>query len=288
MHPTLIKANIALFTGDRTETLRLLTEYRSQHPDHHNDPQVLWMYAHTHVNQEDCIQALRELVSVTDPNNRYSRMAQDYLALESDYQQKLAPSALPRLTPVTVWRAVVVLLLCGVIGVLLARSPQNTLPSIAATSTPSVEITATIPPDRSEALVADTYTTRYDAGFLQVAAFEDQSQRVVDVNGQPVKPVLGARFYAIRIVFECRAGICDNPPQAELAIQMDNGNIIPARRDLRIITEEQLQPIALGRVTRGWVVFEIPTISGIASLRITPGVSNNATPVVQTIQLPAP
>jgi hypothetical protein len=289
MNQKLIKANIALFTGDRAETLRLLDEYRSEHPENRTHPQVLWLTAHAQINQDECLRWLQDLVRTANPENHYSRMARDYLALEEAYHVKLNASTMPRITFTHLWRLSVVLLLLALIGVVLSRSPDPSLTTAAIpTSPPSVQMTPTAPIDRSEALVAEGFAKRYDAGILKVTSLEDRSERVVDAEGRAVSPVIGGRFYVLGLEFECRAGICNNPPESELMIQLDNGNTLPVRTGVRVLSQDQLQPIALGRITRGWVVFEIPMISRVESLVIRPRTEIGTTPVILTITLPTP
>jgi hypothetical protein len=69
--------------------------------------------------------------------------------------------------------------------------------------------------------------------------------------------------------FECRSGVCDQPPEANLTLQIDTDTRIAPRPDLVIAGDAPLAPIALGRVTTGWVVFEIPVISDVQSLIVS-------------------
>jgi hypothetical protein len=119
-------------------------------------------------------------------------------------------------------------------------------------------------------LVADAYTARYPQGILQVTAIEDQSERVIDSDtGEVLTPIPGARFYALNVVFECRGGICDAPPQANLTLQLDDGSRIQPRVGVQIAGATGLSPIALGRTTNGWVVFEVPSITPVAALVVS-------------------
>ena len=126
-------------------------------------------------------------------------------------------------------------------------------------------------PDKSRAIVADSFTARYIEGILQVLAIEDRSERVVYIeDGLLAEPVAGARFYALSVTFECRQGICNTPPQAELEILLNNGSTLPQRTDLTIAGQSQFEPIALGRATSAWVVFELPTLNQPTDLIIRP------------------
>jgi len=81
MHPTLIKANIALLEGLPSETQRYLHEYRSEaapNPDL-DLALVLWLDAHSRSTPDAVIEGLQELVNRVLPDEPYARMAQQYL-----------------------------------------------------------------------------------------------------------------------------------------------------------------------------------------------------------------
>jgi len=262
----LIQAQIALFKGERAETLRLLDEYRETYGS--DDPMVMWLDAQAQSDRDARIQRLQVLAGYSD--SIYGQLAQDTLRVEAEYLQKIEAVRRARsFDPTT--RRLIGLAAALIIGVLIlvslgvGRTPVET-------PTPTVTIAPTplTLPDRSRVLVADSYTARYPRGILQVAAIEDESARVVSRSEQTlVMPVPGARFFALKIVFECRGGVCNQPPEARLRLELSNGETIDARDDVQIANDTILEPIALGRTTTGWVIFEIPTVTSADALLVT-------------------
>jgi hypothetical protein len=167
------------------------------------------------------------------------------------------------------------LVILGGLIVVVAMSVLNppkteTSADLLPTALPDVQPTAVTLPDNSRPLVADAYTARYPQGILQVTAVEDESARVVDSDTNEVlTPIPGARFYALNIAFECRGGICDAPPQAILKLQLDDGSLIEPRTGVQIAGTKPLSPIALGRTTSGWLVFEVPSITPVSALVVS-------------------
>src|SRR5258706_14848792 len=94
MHPSLIKANIALLEGQPSEVQRLLQEYRSEAAPN-PDPDlalVLWLDAHSRSTPEAIIEGLQVLVSRVPPDDPYARMAQQYLRDEAAYHSPPPPA----------------------------------------------------------------------------------------------------------------------------------------------------------------------------------------------------
>lgn len=286
LHPRLIQANRALFEGDRIEARRLLDEYRrvSTVPA----DLLAWLEANTENDAGIRLEKLRELARHSSESSVYGRMARDYVEQEDTYARRLRRAGTPR------WRArllipvalLVVAILAG--GVLLAR-PGREIDALLATATPTIApATATPYPDNSVALTGDAYSVRYSAGILTVQALEDRSQRVLSLqSGQFVEPVPGARFYALHLTFECRASICRQPPQANVLLALDTGDLIEARSDVRIADQVGLEAIALGRATNGWIVFEIPVLNRAEGLQIVPYSADGGTEVPLLMALPA-
>jgi hypothetical protein len=288
MHPKLIKANIALFKGARTETQRLLQEYIAENPGpgvaEADTAMVLWLDAQAQDELSERLSRLQRLVNSVDPHNSYARMARAYLTEEARYAQLLNPQR-RSMTLRFIWP-----LMFLVIGGLITFGLLNLIgTSPEAVATPvDIQTQPTHLPDRSQILVADSFTARYTEGILQVTAIEDASERVFDTRaGQLATPVPGARFYALNLIFECRRGICNTPPEADLILRLDNGTLIPLRENAIIADQPVFQPIALGRTTRGWLVFEVPILSQIEALLITPASApREAEPLL--IELPSP
>jgi hypothetical protein len=271
----LIKANIALFKGERAETLRFLQEYVDEfgfslERDPHA-PLVMWLDAQAQTERDERIRRLRILVNSVPADSLYSQLAQQYLYEED----RLTAPASSGFELGGMARAALLLVVGGALalgGAALLNSGQPAPPAATgATVTPSPAPTEMNLPDLSQALVADSFTANYPRGVLQVTALEEDSKRVINTSEQTLAtPVPGARFFALSLVFECRGGICNAPPEAQLALQVDNGDLIPVRQNASIAAQPTMQPIALGRTTAGWVVFEVPLISTVRALVVSP------------------
>lgn len=285
MHPTLIKANIALLEGLPSETQRLLQEYRSESAPN-PDPDLalsLWLDAHSRPTPEAVIEGLQVLVSRVSPDDSYARMAQEYLQDQAAYRSP-PPTAIRRqpLVLAGLFTLVGVMVTLGLIALFNRAQPQPTTSNNDAALTalaPTPALLANLP-DTSQTLVPDQYSARYPQGILNVLALENASQRVIkNGDGSLATPIAGARFYALRLNFECRGGICDQPPEARITVALDDGTQLEPRPGLSISGEEPLQAVALGRTTVGWVVFEIPLVSTVKSLMIAPRIAGDFEPI---------
>jgi hypothetical protein len=285
MHPTLIKANIALLEGQPSETQRLLQDYRREAAPN-PDPDlalVLWLDAHSRPTPQAIKEGLQELVSRVSPDDAYSRMAQQYLQDEAAYTSP-PPPAIRRqpLLLAGLFTLIGVAVTLGLIALFNRAQPQPNLNGTAAAQTALVP-TLALPlnlPDTSQTLVPDQYTARYPQGILNVLALEDASQRVIkNVDASVATPIAGARFYALQLNFECRSGICDQPPEAKIMVMLDDGTQLEPRVGLSINGASPLQAVALGRTTVGWVVFEIPLVSRVKSLVVAPRVAGDFEPI---------
>ena len=283
MHPTLIKANIALLEGLPAEAQRYLHQYRSEDAPN-PDPDLaisLWLDAHSRSTPEAVIEGLQELVSRVPPGDPYVRMAQEYLQDEAAYRSPVPPAI--RRQPLVLaglFTLVGVLVTLGLVALFNRAQPQpiNNNDTTQTALAPTVAVADL--PDSSQTLVPDQYTARYPQGILNVLALENASQRVVkNADGSLATPIAGARFYALRLNFECRGGICDQPPEARITVALDDGTQLEPRAGLSISGEQPLQAVALGRTTVGWVVFEIPLVSTVKSLVVAPRVAGDFEPI---------
>jgi hypothetical protein len=273
----LVKANLALFKGGRGETARLLGDYRAAgggEPE--RAPMVLWLDAQAQPDRAERIKRLNNLIANVPPDDPYAQMARKVLLDEENYQQKITQTAArPRISlSGAVLRALAFAVIGGLIALVATSvlNPANTetVIDVQPTTLPDVQPTTVTLPDNSHPLVADAYTARYPQGILQVTAIEDESERVVDSSTNEVlTPIPGARFYALNMAFECRGGICDAPPQAVLKLKLDDGSLIEPRTGVQIAGTTPLSPIALGRTTSGWIVFEVPSITPISALVVS-------------------
>jgi len=289
MHPTLIKANIALLEGLPSEAQRYLQDYRSEDAPH-PDPDlalVLWLDAQCRSTPEAIIEGLKELVSRVPPDNGYAQMAQQHLQDEAAYRSP-APVAIRRqpLMLAGLFTLVGVVVTLGLIALFNRTQPQPTISDNDITQTalvPTIVVAANLP-DASQTLVPDQYSARYPQGILNVLALENASQRVIkNADGSLATPIAGARFYALRLNFECRGGICDQPPEARITVALDDGTQLEPRVGLSISGEQPLQAVALGRTTVGWVVFEIPLVSTVKSLVVAPRVAGDFEPITVSL-----
>jgi hypothetical protein len=285
LHPRLIQANRALFEGDRIEARRLLEEYRrtSAAPA----DLLAWLDANTESDAAARLEKLRHLAEHGSEPSIYVRMAREYVGQEDALARRLHSGTASRwrrrmFIPLALMAALIV---AG--GVLLAR-PGREIDALLATATATLPPATVTPyPDTSVALSGADYSVRYSAGILTVQALEDRSERVVSLQtGQQVLPVPGARFFALELTFECRTSICRQPPQANVLLRLDTGDLIEARADVVIADQDRLQAIALGRATRGWVVYEIPVLNRAEGLQIAPFSADASTEIPLMMALP--
>lgn len=322
MDVRLIRANIALFLGKRTETRRLLKDYAAERGEEaKQSPMVMWLDAQSQTHQSDRIKKLSALVEAVEEGNPYRRLAHEYLEQEKKYEGILRPEQRnfkvpPSLFGVPLGRALALLVVGGVLTFVLLSAlnafgggqpvevvnvtdgaptlEANVTPAAGATSgavVPTVAANATesveLPPDRSQVVAPDQYTVRYDSGTLQITAFEYGSQRVIDIEQiQYIEPVDGAVFYALKLRFECGRGVCYNPPEARLAVILNDGTEILPKQNSAIAGEEVLVAKAAGQFTDGWVVFEIPAAVPVDQLKASPLVSSGPTPQPLLIDAP--
>ncbi len=214
------------------------------------------------------------------PDNTYARLAQGILNSERPAAVEESRGIGRRGALVIAFVAFV--LLVGLMGLVL-RPRQLIVADVPPTATPAP--TAEPLPDRSRPLTANAYTARYAGGILQVTAVEDDARRIVNRDGAQVQPVPGARFYAVELAFECRVAICQQPPRSRhiAALQTAAPGIDP-RETAFVQNEASLTPVALGVTTRGWMVFEIPSIIAVSGLDVT-APDSNGVPTTQIIGL---
>lgn len=283
MHTKLIQAHLALYNGDRLGVERWLSEYIAETGEPaYDDPdreQVLWLRAQAAADYDTRLDRLQGMVEAVPPENSpYSTIAADWIAAEDRYETDIAEAEQQssRVFGLTCGQmallggalsalGLVMLILTGV----FAPAPTDDVNIAEADALPTI-----IPspaPDTSVTLDLDVHTLRYTDGLLQIAAIEPTSGRVVDADSSaPLIPVSGARFVALFLFFECRTAICEEPPQAELDLVLEDDFTVAARRGAVVAGGNRLQPIALGRRTRGWVVFEVPVASTVIALDVTP------------------
>lgn len=276
MHELLIRANIALFKGQYQEVSRLVAAYRSTGPSGSGSTMVLWLEAQAQPEHADRMRLLQGLVDRFPSDDPYCVLARE--ALENEAATE-APRRvrIPQIRTGT-WPQAAVFIVIGILiavlgNALLPNEPQPQVQAVIVTATPipDAQATALNLPDTSQQLVAGAFQARYPGGIMQLRAYEDRSERVIDARTERVlTPVPGARFFVIKAAFECRASICSSPPEADVALQTDGGEVIPLRNDARLFREDVMQPVALGRTTEGWLVFEVPLTFRAEAIVLTP------------------
>ena len=292
MHELLIRANLALFKGEYQEVTRLLSAYRSQLPAEPPDSMVIWLEAQAQPDQADRVRLLQNLSDSTRPDELYGLLAREALAVEGPDDPDSKPRRFPR--PVAgAWLRAAMFIVIGVVvavagNALLSDQKLPEVQTVIVTTTPipDAQATALNLPDASQQLVAGAFQARYPGGILQLRAYEDRSERVIDTRTEQIlSPVPGARFFAVKAAFECRASICSTPPEAAIALQTDGGEVIPVREDARLFREDQMQAVALGRTTEGWLIFEVPVTFRAEAVVVTPRLANGTTGESVSIEL---
>lgn len=288
MHPKLIKANIALFNGARSETRRLLDEYRTEAEESKPTPMMLWLDAQSQDTRDQRIERLHVLLEETGDNSRYARYAKAYIDEERKFGNKPLPGSHGgsglAILGVSAWKAVLFAIVGGAMAFIAFSAFNPGTGAVQSVTTPppgfatpggailgGESATPLNLPNLSTPVAPELFQAQYPRGVLQITSVEDNSQRAADIRELVVlTPITGARFYALKLIFECRQGICANPPQARLTLELEGGVEIPAMDNVGITGENLFQPVAEGRSTNGWAVFEIPLDSTPTRLVITP------------------
>jgi hypothetical protein len=315
----LIKANIALFNGSRSEVRRLLAEFTAEHPRPAEDvaPLVMWLDAQAADDRATRMEKLAALVEKLPKNNKYVRIAADTLEQEDQYASKgvepdeplevpedgeaPAPArTLPKPLGVDLWKAgafAAIGLMIGivVISLLGGSAGQQATQVVQNNGGPLIQGTPggpppTLAPDRSIALDPTLFRAEYESGILEISAVEDNSGRIVDEDGVLVRPIPGARLVAVRVAFECNnGGVCGDVPEADLFITTDSLVNIEPMRDVGPAGESRLpESIASGSRGAGWVVFQVPNNAIPAALTIIPPFAFNEEPQPIIIPLALP
>ncbi len=292
MDQKLIKANIALYNGSRSEARRLLDEYRAEnpHPEPEMTPTLLWLDAQAQDDRTTRAEKLALLIEKGGKNNHYVEIAREQIAWEQKYADKNAPAEdvpvlpddapkkrkLPKVWGVDLKKvavfAVVGILIGAVLWAFLGNTPaeDRSLVNLLTTTTPGATTAPTLSPDRSVRIDPVQHEAEYTDGRLQISAYEDDTQRVGDLRGNTQLPVAGTRFFAMHLIFECQNGsTCSQPPEANLFALTDGGQPIAPVPDVGLIGQDLMQPVGSGSNTNGWVVFQIPQASTVNALVVS-------------------
>lgn len=291
MNPTLIKANIALFNGSRAEARRLLRDYEAQAgstPDVEDASLVLWLTAQAQDSREGRVEGLHKLLAVVSANDPYAKLANQYLADEEKAEAEAATAIVPEdgvaapgrrgILGVAWWKAVAFAGVGVVLGVIVmtlfspgGRTGPDEAGALATAPVASGAAAQGTPlPDLSTPIPPELHQTTYPRGILQVSRIEDGSQRIADRNNALIGPVIGTRYVALKLVFECRQGTCSRPPEANLSLFLDDGSLAGQLTDVSVVGEPPLQAVGENFTTDGWVVFQVPDARDPLALAVLP------------------
>lgn len=285
MNPRLIRANIALFQGKRSETRRLLHEHAAEEPDSRRIPMVLWLDAQSQPRQAERLSGLNTLVEHAPPDDPYHRMAKSYLADEQHYAALLDTTGQRR--AIRPWQIIggIALLAVVMVGfVLLGQaSPAPVVLEEEVTEEPT-PVPPTATPSPTPIVQNEVQVIRLPNGNLPFAEYirsggqitvrgVDPALRVVvDARGAPQEPLTGATFYGLLLEFQCLMPICNNVPEAEIYVRLSLDNAgVKATDGLFVAGEQPLAGrAAQGQTVQGWVVFELPRNNPPSALVVWP------------------
>ena len=270
--PELIRANVLLAQGQRSEAKQWLNAHLKAYPDDGQHLQMLWLQAQTAGSPKERLTLLKTVVRGGQADNPYVQLARESLAIEARYAPAPPVNWRTRLMTIGLVSIAVIALGWGAINLFVPQNQQvASVATIESTAEVTLEPEPTLLPSNPETVLIAPIV--YDAGQLQVVAIEDGSQAVVSrITGEQLKPITGAQFYVVYVSFECRIGICNVPPMATIALISSDGFVFAPREDVRVQGAEQFTPVALGIPTNGVVVFEMPVIGVPETLLITPAI----------------
>lgn len=269
--PEWIRATLLMAQGDRAEAQRWLEAHLNEYPQDAQQLAVQWLRAQVSPSREERLLLLRGLLRTAPASDPYHQLARETLAIEERDVRPAAPQ----------WRKPLVAAGLGGVALLaLGWGALNVL-SPPAGPTPTVDVVAEVTAEATELPVPTLPAPqpirvtlppiRYDAGELTVVAIEDGAVSVVSrASGNLVTPITGAQFFAVSLSFECRIGICAQPPQATLTLVESDGFTFAPREDIRLTGDGGFPPVALGILSEGVVIFEVPVIGVPEQLIITP------------------
>ncbi len=263
---------------------------------------VLWLRAHAQADETERARQLGELAN-RFPNGEYGQMARQALLREAPYVKMLAAQSAPRgvLSRVSILGFLVIVaallaILVG-LGALLNTINQVNAPPTVSTQAAALDPLLKVPvlPDLSQPIRSDPHQV-YAAGILHLNAVEDASLRIAaapsgDVS-VPATPLPKTRFYALYVTFDCKLNTCKQPPQATVALVLQDGTQVNVEDSLYMADgkDERLQPIGRNASTSGWLIFQIAQSAKAQALRISPvnenGSTQNVTPQVYDIPIP--
>ncbi|MAS35135.1 MAG: hypothetical protein CL610_14080 [Anaerolineaceae bacterium] len=270
MNPRLIRANIALFQGKRSETRRLLQEYVSEQDDPQTaqrSPMLLWLDAQARARHSERIDGLRTVVDNAPPDSPYHRMAKIYLDDEAKYQDLLDGDQ--QRPGVRRWAMIGggLVALVALVAVIIVVGQMTGAPAVVDEVTEEPVIpTATVIVQNTPnpATLSDGALPRAEfirsGGTITVRGIDPAVRVVVDERGTAQQPLEGATFYGLLLEFQCLLPICNNVPESEIYVRLGiDESGVRATDGLFVAGEQVLSGrAAQGQTVQGWVVFEVP------------------------------
>jgi|GEM_PF-1550903 len=299
MNPELIEINRTLYKGLKAQALSQLDML----PEAQRSTEAaLWLRAHAQSDENACAQQLGDLAN-RFPKGQYGAMAREALQRETPYVKVLAvqPARRGVLSRVSIAGFLFILgALMAVsvgLGALVSTLNQVNAPSVVNIPTTVLDPLLKVPllTDHSQPLSGDPHQA-YAAGVLHITAVEDASLRVASGSSGNAftlaTPILKTHFYALRAAFECKLNTCEQPPQAEVLLILQDGSQVKPEDGLLLADgkDERMQAIGKNGSTSGWFIFQIAQGAKAQAVRIIPVLANgstgNVTPQVYNIQLP--
>ncbi len=133
---------------------------------------------------------------------------------------------------------------------------------VGITGTATQGITPIPTPTVTALPMSERYRVSYLAGDFSLVRIEYPTSRPVTfgISSGVAEPATGARFVAIEFEFICRLTICDNAPQASVALRLSDGSVVDYGGSSRPVLREfpASERVAKGQIAHGWLVFEVP------------------------------
>lgn len=277
MKSNLEKANQALLDGDRDGVLRLLR-------NESETPEVIWLRANSILSNEE---RLRLLEAVARGDSRYAPLAEETLNREAKFQSELdeppdykfwaQPNYKKRMEKMREYRlwifGGILLIVTGIFGVIININYESAYEKQVA----NVRATQT-----AQAFFAGKQFAQYAEGSLSIVNVMndvDAQERPVtagdtaDDQFKPLTPAEGAHFIAVQVSFQCTMPVCNEPPQASLALLLSDDKVTQPSdysSHLFFIDEppSESDRIASGRSVKLWFVFEAPRTTSPKALLV--------------------
>ena len=249
-------ANYALLEGDRDGVITILGGRQ-------DTVDALWLRAHASPDDTERSTLLHQVFAHQD--STYAPLAADILRRETDFTRQLEtppgwqfwkrPGWQPFTRFVSRYRILVIILLivlcaASIAGLtwLASQKKQNAALAVSLAETQQasalsldyLESTATAPsptntlqptPSFTKIPQANRTSATYTAGRVSLAIIESPTSRPVIIasygSDAYATPAAGAIFAAFQLEFTCGSSICTQPPEANVSLRLDNGNIIP-------------------------------------------------------------